>query len=243
LYIDGEENVRRSYESTPANWPWIVHVAEGVDMEARNEFDRLDALGCLKSNTLLVHGIALDCVQRARLAAAGSGLIWCPSSNLRLFGETAGVAALIAQGRVALGTDSRLSGSRDLLDEMRITAEVQDLDDSMVQSLVTRASARLLRLADRGVLRVGARADLLVLPAKARLSATARADIRMVLHGGIAKYGDLDCARSLSPESDWAEIQVDGKSKILDRKIAAELLRSGPKEIGLELSETIWRAA
>lgn len=244
LYIDGEDRVRESYESTPSDWPWIIHAAEGMDEEASNEFDRLDAIGCLKSNTLLVHGVALDRRQRTRLFEAQSGLIWCPSSNLRLFGKTAIVATLIAQGRVALGTDSRLSGSRDLLDEMRIAGALGGMDDSTIQTLVTAASARLLRLADRGVLKVGARADLLVLPSNARVSATTRADVRLVFHDGRVKYGDLDCAQSVSPGSDWAQIQVDGKSKILDTQIASRLSRPGDlSEVGLELSETVWRAA
>ena len=104
LYIDGERSVVESYRATPAAWPWIVHAAEGQDQEAANEFERLEALGCLKPNTLLVHGIALDQAQRARLEAAGSALIWCPSSNMRLFGKTAQVADLVSKRRVALGT-------------------------------------------------------------------------------------------------------------------------------------------
>ena len=98
--------MRAAYRSTPSDTPWIIHAAEGVDAEAAAEFDRLEALGCVGSNTLLVHGVALDEARRARLAAAGAGLIWCPSSNLRLFGATAAVADLVRCGRVALGSDS-----------------------------------------------------------------------------------------------------------------------------------------
>ncbi len=110
LYIDGEQSVAESYRATPAAWPWIVHAAEGQDAEATAEFERLDALGCVGPNTVLVHGIALDQAQRARLAAAGGALVWCPSSNMRLFGKTAQVTDLVSKRRVALGTDSRLSG-------------------------------------------------------------------------------------------------------------------------------------
>jgi cytosine/adenosine deaminase-related metal-dependent hydrolase len=243
LYIDGEESVRGSYNATPTDWPWIIHAAEGVDQEAGAEFDRLDALGCLKSNTLLVHGIALDLARRTRLDEAAAGLIWCPSSNQRLFGTTAIVGELIARGRVALGTDSRMSGSRDLLDELRVAGQIGNLNESALESLVTTASARLLRLADRGVLEAGTRADLLVLPADARLSTMTRADVRLVLHDGQVKYGDLDYARSVSPASPWAVVRVDGRPKVLDPEIAAQLSRARPSELGLELAETIWRAA
>ena len=68
--------------------------AEGVDAEAGAEMARLEALGCIAENTLMVHGVALDRAGRRRLADAGAGLIWCPASNLRLFGKSADVADL-----------------------------------------------------------------------------------------------------------------------------------------------------
>ena len=108
LYIDGDEQVRNAYLRTPPEWPWIIHLAEGVDEESAGEFDRLDRLGCLGANTLIVHGIALGPGQRGRLEEAAAGLIWCPSSNSRLFGRTAQAGELVRRGRVALGTDSRL---------------------------------------------------------------------------------------------------------------------------------------
>jgi cytosine/adenosine deaminase-related metal-dependent hydrolase len=243
LYIDGEEKVRNAYARTPFQWPWIIHAAEGVDEEAAGEFERLDALGCIGSKTLLVHGVALTHAQRKRLAAAAAGLIWCPSSNLRLFGKTAQVGDLIARGRVALGTDSRLSGARDLLDELRLAGEVGSLDDPTLESLVTRDSARLLRLADRGSLQVGSRADILILPPRSRLSKTTRSDVRLVLRGGNVRYGDKDCAQAVAPTAYLTEVRVDGKPKILDSRIATLLSRSSLHEGGVELPDVAWRAA
>jgi len=243
LYIDGEEKVRDAYAHTPVQWPWIIHAAEGVDEEAASEFERLDALGCIGSNTLLVHGVALTWAQRKRLIAAAAGLIWCPSSNLRLFGKTAQVTDLIARGRVALGTDSRLSGARDLLDELRLAGELGRLDDFTLESLVTTASARLLRLADRGSLQVGSRADILILPPRARLSKISRSDIRLVLRGGSVRYGDPDCAQTVAPGAFLTEVRVDGKPKVLDSRIATLLSRSSLREGGVELPDVAWRAA
>jgi len=243
LYVDGEPNVSRSYRRTPTALPWIIHVAEGLDDEAVNEFDRLEMLGCLGPNTLIVHGIALDRARRMRLEGAGAGLIWCPSSNLRLFGKTADVADLAAHGRVALGTDSRLSGARDLLDELRAAREIGGFDGPMLESLVTRRSAQLLRLADRGTLGVGARADILVLPAEAPLGRAARADVRLVLEGGIVRYGDAQYAREVAQASSCTEVLVDGRAKILDRRVAALLSSAGASEPGLEIPKAIGRAA
>jgi cytosine/adenosine deaminase-related metal-dependent hydrolase len=243
LYVDGEEKVSNSYRRTPIEWPWIIHAAEGLNEEASNEFERLDALGCIGPNTLLVHGIALDQAQRMRLTRADAGLIWCPSSNLSLFGKTAEVLDLVEHGRVALGTDSRLSGARDLLDELHIVGQISGLDDPSLESLVTSHSARLLRLSDRGALRVGARADVLILPAGTRLAAANRADVRLVLIDGSVRFGDRDYAQSVAPSSQWADIRVDGKPKILDIHIAALLTQARTSETGLDLQSLTWRAA
>jgi cytosine/adenosine deaminase-related metal-dependent hydrolase len=243
LYVDGDEKVRNSYRATPSRWPWIIHAAEGLDTEAGSEFERLDALGCLGPNTLLVHGIALDLKQRVRLDRAAAGLIWCPSSNLHLFGKTADVAALAARGRVALGTDSRLSGTGDLLDELRLVGQLGVVDDSSLEALVTSDSARLLRLRDRGELRAGSRADILILPARTRLAAATRADVRLVLVDGIVRYGDRDCAQCVAPHGEWTDIRVDGRAKILDSHIAELLSRARTSESGLELSNLTGRAA
>jgi len=243
LYIDGDERVHSSYLHTPPDWPWIIHVAEGVDEEAAGEFDRLDVLGCLGANTLIVHGIALDRAQRMRLENAAAGLIWCPSSNSRLFGRTAEVGELVRRGRVALGTDSRFSGSRDLLCELKAARETSALEAHSLESLVTRDAAVLLRLADRGALRIGARADLLVLPEGMALPNASRADVRLVVLAGRALYADADYARLLAPATHWAAVRVDGKAKMLERRLVAALSAATLSEPGLETCDLTWAAA
>jgi cytosine/adenosine deaminase-related metal-dependent hydrolase len=243
LYIDGEQSVVESHRATPAAWPWIVHAAEGQNEEAADEFERLDALGCLKPNTLLVHGIALDQAQRARLEAAGGALIWCPSSNMRLFGRTAQVNDLASNRRVALGTDSRLSGARDLLNELRFAARLGGLDDDTLEGLVTHVSATLLRLPDRGVLRPGLRADLLVLSAETPLGEATRSKVRLVMIDGIARYGDSEYATPASAGAEWAHVQVDGAPKVLDGNVARQLACASTSEPGLELARVTGRAA
>jgi cytosine/adenosine deaminase-related metal-dependent hydrolase len=243
LYIDGEAAVRTSYQRTPSAWPWIIHAAEGLDQAASDEFDSLDRLGCIGPNTLVVHGVALDRRQRRRLDSAGAGLIWCPSSNLRLFGKTLDVAELIERGRVAVGTDSRLSGARDLLGELRVAATVGGLDDATLEALATRHSSRLLRLADRGVLKPGARADILVLPGGIQLGAATRADVRLVLVDGNPSYGDEHYADMLTPVSAWVQIRVDDQPKVLSRPLAVLLSKLAVREQGIEIPDALERAA
>jgi cytosine/adenosine deaminase-related metal-dependent hydrolase len=242
LLIDGDERVRRSYQTTPAAWPWIIHAGEGIDDAAAAEIERLDALGCIAANTLIVHGIGLDSAQRQRLVEAGAGLIWCPASNLHLFGRTADVRDLVQQGRVALGTDSRLSGSRDLLAELKVAQEISGLDDRTLESLVTTSSARMLQLTDRGELRAGAAADIVILP-RMPLTAATRKDIRLVMIRGKMFYADAHYAAALAAPSEWVEVAVDGRSKAMDRRLAVLLSQSSVQEPGLDLSPAGWRAA
>jgi cytosine/adenosine deaminase-related metal-dependent hydrolase len=100
--------------------PFIIHAAEGVDEFARQEIDKLHELGLLKENTFIVHGISAD------PKMLKGPLIWCPSSNLYMFNKTADVKAFT---KVLLGTDSTLTGSPTLLDEMRVAANYVSKED------------------------------------------------------------------------------------------------------------------
>lgn len=243
LYVEGEAKTLESQRRTPADWPWIIHAAEGVDEEAREEFWRLDRLGCLQANTLLVHGVALGAQERHRLTAASAGLIWCPSSNLHLFGVTADVAEWVREGRVALGTDSRLSGARDLLEELRTAAGQVAVTPGALESLVTRDAARLLRLPDCGAVAPGSRADLLVVPAGMPLRRARRSDIRLVMVAGTALYGDPDLAPAAGSPGRWADVRVDGREKSLEARLADRLRGLSLREPGLELAAVTGRAA
>lgn len=233
LPLDGAEAVRRSFRQTPSHWPWIIHAAEGVDAAARAEFDQLDALGCLQPNTVLVHGVALDERRQRRLIATGASLVWCPTSNLHLFDRTPDVRALFDARRLALGSDSRISGQRDLLAELRVAREVSALGEAELESLVTDRAASVLRLPDRGVLAPGALADLVVLPAGLPLSQASRADIRLVLVGGVPRYADPDLAAAFGGDADLVEVRVDGRRKCLARSLVDALRGSRIHEPGL----------
>lgn len=243
LYLDGTAAVRNSYVATRETDPWIIHVAEGVSRDAAQEFDTLDALGCIGPRTLLVHGVALEQAQRKRLLEAGAGLIWCPSSNEYLFGRTAEVDELAACGRVALGTDSRLSGARDLLEELQIARRCCTVQQDELEQLVTTAAAQLLRLKDCGVLRRGYRADLLVLPSGTALAQTRRSAIRLVLSAGVPMYADEEYAAQLASRAYWSRIRLDGSAKLLPTGVVAALVRSSLTEPGLELPMSDGRAA
>jgi cytosine/adenosine deaminase-related metal-dependent hydrolase len=109
--------------------------------------------------------------------------------------------------------------------------------------LVTRTSADLLRLRDRGALRPGLRADLLVLPAGTQLSSATRANVRMLMIEGVVRYGDEDCVMRAAPRAEWSSVTVDGVPKLLDARIARLLSGARTAEAGLELARVSGRAA
>jgi cytosine/adenosine deaminase-related metal-dependent hydrolase len=190
LHVDGPA-VARSHRNTPSGWPWMIHAAEGVDASARQEIEMLDRYGCLVANTVLIHGVALCVDDSARVLEAGAGLVWCPSSNDFLFGRTADVRAFDDADRLALGSDSRLSGEGDLLDELKAAHAARQLSAEGLSRTVTTTAARTLRLPDAGRLEVGVPADLLIIralydcPFDSLIAAT-RADVRLTMINGRA---------------------------------------------------------
>lgn len=211
LALDGEEVVRASHRAATAGRPWIVHAAEGIDAAAMHEFDRLEALGCIAPGTLLIHGLGLSASQQRRLVEAGAGVVWCPGSNLHLFGRTLDPAWLFSQGRLALGSDSRISGPRDLLAELALVRELTGWSEERLQAWVTEDAARMLGLSDRGRLEPGLRADLIALPPGLSLSHATRADLRLVVVAGRPLYGDADLGDALG----LVPVRVDGRLKAM----------------------------
>jgi cytosine/adenosine deaminase-related metal-dependent hydrolase len=240
LLVDGDAAVARAYGRTPRDWPWVIHAAEGTDAEAAGELGRLEALGCLGPNTVLVHGVGLSAADCARLAAQGGGLVWCPSSNFFMLGATAEVGALAQVGQVALGTDSRLTGERDLLGELQCAAQTGQVSSAALFAMVSTHAAALLRLPFAGRLEPGLPADLMVLPAKEpdpfdNLIAAQRSALSLVMIGGEALYGEPALmAGLLNTASEATSVRVDGSSKWLRRGLAQRLWANGAQEPGFE---------
>jgi len=170
-------------------------------------------------------------------------MIWCPSSNMHLFGTTVDVRGLATLRRVALGTDSRMSGERDLLAEIRVARSCCELGDLALEGMVTSDAAGLLRLEDRGALLPGRLADMVVVPARAPLHKVSRADIRFVMLDGRIRLGDSHYLRQCAPRAPWAECVLDGRSKLMDPGLATLITELEVHEPGLEMNKASWRAA
>jgi cytosine/adenosine deaminase-related metal-dependent hydrolase len=241
----GEDTVA-SYRRTKADHPWIIHLAEGLEAEAeaKAEFEQLDRMSLLQPNTILVHGVGLTAPQRQSLIERGGGLIWCPGSNHFLFGQTACVQALAAAGKLALGSDSRLSGEFDLLAELKVAKQTGQLSAQALFRAVTGDAARVLRLryGGRGEIVEGGVADLVLLPPPipadpfARLLELTRSQMELVLLAGKPLVGSPRMQPVFeATKTGVAPVCLDGVELFLPRNLVNRVRKSSVQEPGLSV--------
>jgi hypothetical protein len=231
--------IRQSFAATPADRPWLIHLAEGTDATAQAELAQLDRLGCLAANSVLIHGVGLREQDIDRVIARGAAVVWCPASNRNLLGRSLDPRRLCAAGRLALGSDSRLSGARDLLDEMSGIAARDELSPDQLLGLVTSQAARILRLPSHGSLAPGVPADLVIVEdrggdARCGLVGIERSQIRAVVRHGVPRIADPDFAEWFEVAGmETVPVTLDGKPKLLAKPLADAALVA--LEPGLEL--------
>lgn len=186
------------------NWRrFIIHLAEGTNQVARDEFAAWQDLGMLDERTAVIHGTALQAPEWVAMAAVGAHLIWSPQSNVMLYGTTTDIPGALAAGlNVALAPDWTESGSNDLLTEMKFARDWSDnewgglLTPQILAEMVTCNGAEALGMADNcGSIAVGLRADLMVVPGDAgtpyeALLAAEPADVMLTVVNGRPGYGD-----------------------------------------------------
>jgi len=182
----------------------ILHLAEGVDDGARRHFQALqtqDGRWAISDRLIGIHAAGLTDADMGTFASHGGAMVWSPSSNLMLYGETAALAAARHEGvTVALGSDWSPTGSKNLLRELQVARAVADARDLAITDrdlvdMVTRNPARALRWNDAlGSLAPGRRADLLVLSGKQgdpyhRLLQATERSVVLVAVNGVIRYG------------------------------------------------------
>ncbi|HSJ10662.1 MAG TPA: hypothetical protein VK928_12140 [Longimicrobiales bacterium] len=203
--------------------PLTIHVAEGVNAAAAEEVRTLDDAGLLDSALLAVHAIGVDDDGVARLHRAGAATVWCPTSNLFLYGRTA-PAALLAGGDVLLGTDALLSGAGTLLDELRAARSLALVDDDRLADAVGRVAARRLGIGGYGRggngMVPGAPADIVAL--RRPLLESAAQHVALVVCGGVPRIGDAELAPLFEVAGvDSGELCVGGTPRRVARPLDA----------------------
>ncbi|MGH7504914.1 MAG: amidohydrolase family protein, partial [Longimicrobiales bacterium] len=187
LGLEPDLGAARRRDGSTRHRPLCLHLAEGVDARAASEVADAAARGLLVADTLAVHLIAVDGAAVAVLSGSGAAAVWCPSSNLHLYGRTMPRALARSGVDVLLGTDSLLSGAGTLLDEMGVARACGLLDDDALLRAVGDTAARRLGV-PLPSLEAGAPADLCFL--RRPVLEARPADVGLVVVGGRPVYGD-----------------------------------------------------
>jgi hypothetical protein len=228
LHFATERDIIASYRATPPTVPWFIHLAEGSDDSAANEYRRLKALGCAASNTVIIHGVGLTDDDIADAARRVRGLVACPSTNHYLLGKTADAPRWIeAGGALLLGSDSRLTADGDFYDEQQAAVACWG---SMPAEWVTTAPAARLNLPKSGRLTVGAYADWLAYTD----GCSARRDIALIIKGGVPQIGSPDLMAKF-PYIETIPALLDGVPKAVNCRLARQITRCQLREPGLEI--------
>jgi cytosine/adenosine deaminase-related metal-dependent hydrolase len=180
----------------------LVKRATGQD-----EIGYLASMGIAGPRAALAHCVWADPDAIRSLARAGTNVVHCPSSNLKLGSGIAPIPEMLKAGvRVALGADGAPCNNRlDGFEEMRLAALIQKprlgpdaLPAETILELATLGGARALGLEQEiGSIEVGKRADLVAIdlsgphgqPADAEMAsrlvyAARSADVRHVVVDG-----------------------------------------------------------
>jgi len=185
-----------------------THIAETVDEErfcqerfGLRPLELLDEWGWLGPDVWLAHCVHLSDKDIQRLAESGTGVAWCPTSNLRLGSGIARARALLDEtAAVGLGVDGSASNDAgNMLAEVRQAMLVsraggdpKALSAREALRVATRGGAACLGRDDIGVLEPGKRADVALFSVEGLSWAGAEADpVAAVVHCSPARVRHL----------------------------------------------------
>lgn len=151
------------------------HAEERAAVQSRlgaSDIVMLSRWGVRGADTILAHGVQLTRAEMKRIAKERTGIVHCPSANLKLGSGVAAVAAMQELGiRVGLGADGApCNNNMDPWVEMRRAALLAKMKSGTTSlpavealALATRGGAEVLGLSEQiGSIEVGKRADIVV---------------------------------------------------------------------------------
>ncbi len=214
----------------------VYERAHGPRAYGESVVQHLDRLGILSGRFSGAHGVWLDPPDMDLLAARAASVVHNPSSNLRLCSGIAPVRALVDAGvNVALGMDSNsFADDDDMFAEMRLAHQLHrghgvdsgGLSAYQVLAMATTGGARVLGRDDLGVLRPGARGDVVV--------------VRMARAAGPALGALVDPVETLvarAQADDVGDVLVDGQPLVRDGTLVHLDLAEIERQVAQELAE------
>jgi cytosine/adenosine deaminase-related metal-dependent hydrolase len=197
----------------------VIHIGEGTTPACAKEISQLIRWNVFRRPLIGIHGIAMTEEQ----AAAFKALVWCPDSNFFLYGKTADIQQLRRRTKIVFGTDSTLTASWDIWQQLRLARQLKVVDDAALWDMVTAGPARLWGLDGCGEISEDRTADLVIaaVPPGATgwnaVFGVKPRDILLVLHQGNIRLFDGSLHDQLIknawPMDNFFPIAIDGKIK------------------------------
>jgi cytosine/adenosine deaminase-related metal-dependent hydrolase len=209
----------------------LLHLSEGVDQTARKHFRALQLPSGEWAITSALAGIHCAGLLNEDFRVFGqreASMVWSPMSNLLLYGATSRVKSARENGvRIGLGSDWAVSGSKNLLGELKVARLASDamdtgFSDRDLVAMATREAASILGWQNvLGSIRSGARADLIVVngtssdPYKALVHAAETA-ISLVMINGVPRFGTSALMTRLGAGGE--RVSIGGRQRMLFMK-------------------------
>jgi len=208
----------------------LLHLSEGLDDRARAAFLALrNSRGDWAISPALagIHCAGLLPPDFAVLGQHGGSMVWSPLSNLLLYGGTTKIAAArSANVPISLGSDWSPTGSKNLLNELKVAKTVNDVaglgfPDRELAAMVTRVPASIVKWDSLvGSLEAGKCADLIIVDAPpdedvyAGLISARETGILLVVIDGRPVVGEPALMTSLGAAGE--KLTVGDKPRMID---------------------------
>jgi cytosine/adenosine deaminase-related metal-dependent hydrolase len=200
---------------------YFYHLSEGVNEAARKCWDDLVQHELIGPSLAGIHCLGIPAAGLKQLADAKAAVVWSPTSNLMLYGETLRLRTLLASKvRWALGCDWSPTGGKNPLFELKVARAVAAAQGVALRArelvaAVTSHAAAAVRWQDAvGKIAPGFHADLLVLEGDGadpyeQLIAATEADVSLVMVDGVARAGTAELFDAAGvPESGRESVAV-----------------------------------
>jgi len=201
----GGKSAIEEWRESEGKMPFILHLAEGTDQKAKSAFSIFKNLGLLQDNSIIVHGIALSESEIKECARKHTTLCWCPASSMFLIGQTADIDKCLEYGvNTILGTDSTLSGSINILEEIKFVHKIlPNIPKKEIYKMITENPQKALFLPESYGKLTDTTSNLLITPIEhndpfENLLHVNSEDIELLVHEGVPLYGNRNYLTNFS---------------------------------------------